>query len=95
MIDGRDLGLARQLARRTDGEAEPPATTSAEPEAAEAAEAAEAEARAARAAARRAAEAARGEDWSVRALLREAKGGGELAALLEAAGYGGLGLQPL
>ena len=76
LLDGRALGLVRQLARRGEGEAEPPPLVP--PPSAQAC--------AARRAARRAAEAARGEDWSVGALLRETRGGEELAALLRAAG---------
>jgi len=78
LIDGRDLGLPSQLARRADGEAEPPPPEPVPP----------AEARAARDAARCAAEAAAGEDWSIGALLGGAKGGAELAELLRASGVG-------
>ena len=76
LLDGRGLGLPRQLARRAEGEAEPPPPVPPP----------SAQARAARCAARRAAEAARGEDWSVGTLLRETRGGEELALLLSAAG---------
>lgn len=78
LLDGRDLGLSRQLARRADGEAEAPPPEPLPP----------AEARAARDAARRAAEAAAGEDWSIGALLGGTKGGAELAELLSTAGVG-------
>ena len=81
LADGRELGLPRQLLRRRAGEAAMP-----EAEAAEAAAAADAVV--ARRSRRLAAAAARGEDWSLARLLRDAGAADGVAALLEAGGVG-------